>query len=217
MDYAAARHNMVENQIRANRVHDPAVTRALAAVPREAFVPKAMRSYAYVDEDLDIGGGRWLIEPLVLARLVQAAGIQSSDVVLNVGDATGYVTAVVARLASFVVALESDGEWCQRAAAALGGLGVDNTEVIQGPLDRGHPAKAPYDVVLFSGAVGEIPAAICQQLGDGGRLVAVVETSPASGRAVMVVRAGDSFGRRDLFDASTPPLPGLTSKARFEL
>lgn len=214
MDYTAARHNMVENQIRTNRVIDPAVVAALAEVPREVFVPKAMRGFAYVDEDLDVGGGRFILEPLTVARLLIAAGIQPTDVVLNIGDATGYVTAVVSKLAQTVVALESDADWAGRATQSLTDLGVDNAAVVRGPLEQGYAAQAPYDVILLSGAVAEIPAALCRQLADGGRLAGVVGASGV-GKGTLVIRVGDTFGRRALFDAVTPVLPGFQAKPKF--
>lgn len=215
MDYTAARLNMVETQIRTNRVLDPAVIGALAEIPRERFVPKPMRGFAYVDDDLDVGGGRFIIEPLVLARLVAGADIKSTDIVLNIGDATGYATAVVSKLAQTVVTLECEGEWVGRATQSLHELGIDNTAVVQGALELGYPAQAPYDVILFSGAVTDVPSAICRQLADGGRLVSVVHAAPGAGRGTLIVRVGDTFGRRVLFDAATPLLPGFQPKPKF--
>ncbi|MBI5163344.1 MAG: protein-L-isoaspartate O-methyltransferase [Magnetospirillum sp.] len=215
MDFAAARLNMVENQIRTNKVDDSRVLSALAAVPREVFVPKPMRGFAYVDDDIDVGGGRSLIEPLVLARLLQIAAIGSDEVVLAIGDATGYVSAVIARLAQTVVSLERDAEWVNRASATLTELGIDNAAVVQGRLDQGYPAQAPYDVVVIAGAVGEIPPAICRQLSDGGRLVAVVSPAGGVGKGVLVVRVGDTWGRRMVFDAVTSTLPGFDAPPRF--
>lgn len=215
MDYTAARHNMVESQIKTNRVIDPAVTAALAEIPREVFVPKPMRGFAYVDEDLDVGDGRFILEPLVLARLVEGAGIRPTDVVLNIGDATGYVTAVVSKLAQTVVALECDGEWAGRASQSLADLGIDNAAVVQGALDQGYAAQAPYDVILFSGAVTEVPAEICRQLADGGRLAGIVSARPGVGKGTLIVRVGDTFGRRVLFDAVTPLLPSFQPKPKF--
>jgi protein-L-isoaspartate(D-aspartate) O-methyltransferase len=215
MDYTAARQNMVESQIRTNRVIDPTVTAALAEVPREIFVPKPMRGFAYVDEDLEVGGGRFILEPLVLARLLVGAAIRPTDVVLSIGDATGYVTAVVSKLAQTVVSLECDGEWAARAGQSLLELGIDNAAVVQGTLDQGYPAQGPYDVILLSGAVTEVPAAICRQLSDGGRLVGVVAAAPGVGKGTVIVRVGDTFGRRVLFDAVTPMLPGFQPKPKF--
>ncbi|NFV80404.1 protein-L-isoaspartate O-methyltransferase family protein [Magnetospirillum aberrantis] len=215
MDYTAARINMVENQIRTNRVIDPAVTAALAEIPREVFVPKALRACAYVDEDLDVGGGRVLPEPLVVARLLIGAGVTPSDVVLCIGDATGYVAAVLSKLAQTVVSVECDAEWAARAGQSLSDLGIDNAAVVRGPLEQGYAAQAPYDVILFAGAVNEIPAGICRQLADGGRLVSVLSTVPGRGKGTLVVRVGDTFGRRVLFDLAAPLLPGFESKPKF--
>lgn len=215
MDYAAARQNMVESQIRTNRVIDPAITAALAEIPREVFVPKPMRGFAYVDEDLDVGGGRFIVEPLVLARLLVGAAIKPTDVVLNIGDATGYSTAVVSKLAQTVVSLECDGEWAGRASQSLSDLGIDNAAVVQGALDQGYAAQAPYDVILFSGGVTEVPTAICRQLADGGRLAGVILGASGVGKGTLVVRVGDTFGRRVLFDAATPLLPGYQPKPKF--
>ncbi|HSV28091.1 MAG TPA: protein-L-isoaspartate O-methyltransferase, partial [Candidatus Omnitrophota bacterium] len=169
----------------------------------------------YVDDDIDIGNGRYLMEPLVLARLLQGAAIKPTDVVLNIGDATGYTTAVISKLAQTVVALEADGEWAGRATACLTELAIDNAAVVQGSLVQGYPAQAPYDVIVFSGSVGEIPAAISRQLVDGGRLVAVVRPGRGAGTGTLVVRAGDTFGRRPLFDACTPALPGFEARQAF--
>jgi len=214
MDYVAARLNMIDSQVRTNSIRNPGLSTALAEVPRELFLPKAMRSYAYLDDNLDVGG-RWLIEPLVLARLLEAAGIRPGDMVLNVGDATGYATAVIARMAAFVVALDCDGDWVQKAGATLAELGINNVDFVHGPLPRGHAARAPYDAIVFCGSVDTVPAEILAQLAEGGRLVAVVGTASGQGRAVLVVRAGDGFGRREVFDASLPALPGMAAKPSF--
>jgi protein-L-isoaspartate(D-aspartate) O-methyltransferase len=216
MDYAGARFNMVENQIRTNKVHDLNVAAAISSTPREAFLPKAMRGVAYVDEDVPVGNGRFLVEPLVLARLLQAAAVQPSDVVLAIGDATGWASAVIARLATTVVALEGDAELSARATQVLSDQGIDNVAYVAGDPAGGYPAQAPYDVIVYIGAVSEISPALCRQLSDGGRLVAVVDSDGrGAGKVVQVVRVGDTFGRRPLFDAATPYLPGMAPRPRF--
>lgn len=216
MDYAAARHNMVENQIRTNRVTDPRIVATMDALPRELFVPKQLRGIAYVDEDLDLGNGRYLMEPLVLARLLQAAELRPEDVVLDVGCGTGYSTAVLARVASTVVALESDSDLAEAAASLLAELGMDNAVVVTGPLADGYPAQSPYDVIVLGGAVAEIPTALCDQLAEGGRLVAVV-TGPgtAVGKATLVTRVAGTLSRRIIFDAGSPYLPGFAPVPGF--
>ncbi len=202
MNYAAARHNMVENQIRTNRITNSVVIAALDAVPREAFVPKQLRGVAYLDGDIDLGGGRYLMEPLVFAGLLQAARIRPADVVLDVGCATGYSAAVLARLASTVVALESDNELVVRAGALLAGLSVDNVAVVSGPLVEGDAAHGPYQVIIVEGAVPEVPDRLLRQLADGGRLIAVVAADSDLGQATVVSRIGDAFSSQVVFDAS---------------
>ncbi len=215
MNFAAARHNMVESQIRTNSVTNPAVIQALDEVPRELFVPKQLRGVAYLDEDLNLGGGRSLMEPRVFARLLDAAAITKSEVVLDVGCASGYSAAVLGRLASTVVAVESDAEFATRASAALAELSVDNVAVVTGPLAEGDASHGPYNVIVLEGAVAEVPQTLLRQLVDGGRLVAVVSGETGVGRGTVVLRTGNTFSSRVLFDASVGPLPGLQAKPGF--
>lgn len=211
----AARLNMVESQLRTNRVADPALLEAFLAVPREAFVPERLRNVAYIDEDLPLGNGRWLMEPMVLGRLLQLAAIAPTETVLEIGAATGYGTAVMAALARSVVAVESDPGLARTAADNLARLGIANAVVRQGALERGYPDRAPYDVVVFEGAVGEIPAAIADQLAEGGRLLAVVKAGAGVGHATLATKLRGTIAHRVVFDAGTPLLPGLAPKPSF--
>lgn len=201
------RLNMVESQLRTNKVTDPRILKAMAEIPREAFVPERLRGVAYVDEDIVLGDGRFLMEPMVFARLVQAATITGGDVVLEIGAGCGYGTAVLARLASTVVALESAAPVAAAASAVLASQGVDNAIIVEGALAAGHPAQAPYDVIVFSGAIGEPPPAILTQLAEGGRMVGVVRGDGGPGRATLWTRRAGVVGARTLFDANTPMLP----------
>ena len=209
------RLNMVESQLRTNKVTDARILEAMAAIPREAFVPERLRGVAYVDEDVALGDGRFLTEPMVFARLAQAAAIQSSDVVLEIGAGCGYGTAVLARLASTVVAVESLPPVAASATSALNAHGVDNAIVVEGPLATGHPAQAPYDVILFSGAIMDVPDAVMPQLGEGGRMVAVVRGASGQGRAMLWTRRAGVVGARILFDANTPLLPEFVPARGF--
>lgn len=215
MNYTAARHNMVENQIRTNRITNNAVVAALESVPREVFVPKQLRGVAYLDEDIDLGGGRYLLEPLVFAGFLQAADIKPGDVVLDVGCATGYSAAVLARLASTVVALESDSELAVRAGALLAGLAVDNVAVVSGPLVEGDATHGPYQVIVVEGAIPQVPDKLLHQLADGGRLIAVVTAESGMGRATLVSRIGEVFSTRVVFDASIHALPEFHRRPSF--
>ena len=214
MDFAAARKRMVASQIRTNEVTDPLVIAALEAVPREQFVPAAVRGVAYVDEDLPLGKGRFLMEPMVLARLLQFANVGVNDTALVVGAGTGYTAAVLARMVKAVVAVESDRELTDSAARTLGELSVNNATVVMGDLRTGWAARGPYDVIVVEGAVTAIPEALKLQLADGGRLVAVVRQGPI-GRATLVTRIGNAFGMRQEFDAVTAVLPGFEPQPKF--
>ena len=214
MDYDAARHNMVESQIRPNRVTDPLVMAAMAEVPREAFLPKSLRGVAYVDNDIPLGNGRYMLEPLVLARLLQEAEIAASDVVLVIGCATGYCSAVLARMANTVVALESEPDLAEAATATLGELGIDTVACVEGALCEGYAKQGPYDVIFFCGAVPEIPVAIREQLSEGGRLVAVVSEGPM-GKANLITRRDGLFSSLEKFDAATCLLPGFERRPSF--
>lgn len=213
-DSAAARRHMIESQIMPSGVTDRGLLAALEAVPREIFVPKSLRGVAYVDEDLEVAPGRYLMEPRVFARLLLAAGIGEDDVVLDVGCGRGYHTAVLARLAGTVVALESDEELAAQASETLTELGVDNAAVVGGPLAEGYPSQAPYDVIFLSGAVEEVPEALGEQLDPSGRLLAVIGTGGA-GQATLMLRHGETLARRSLFDAAIPLLPGFEVEPGF--
>ena len=214
-DYAAARLNMVESQVRPNKVTDPRLLEALLEVPREGFVSDQLRGVAYVDEDVPLGGGRFLMEPMVFARLVQTAAVKPGDTVLEVGCGTGYGAAVLARLGARVVTLESDPELGRQAEANLRRLGVSNAKVVVGPLAGGFAAAAPYAVILFAGAVERVPPSITEQLAEGGRLVAVIAPAGEPGRATLITRVGGALSRRVVFDAGTPVLPGLQLEPGF--
>ena len=213
-DFAAARHNMVESQIRPNRANEPRLIEAFGAVPREVFVPAALQGVAYVDEDIEVARGRYLIEPRVLARMLHEASIKPTDKVLDIGVATGYSAAILARVAGRVVALESDPGLAGKARATLEALGAGNVMVVTGPLEAGCPGEAPFDVILFQGSVAHIPPAIAQQLGEGGRLVAVVGEGPVA-TARLYGRIEGRIGQRPLFDAGTHALPGFAVERGF--
>lgn len=215
MDYAAARLNMVESQVRPNRVTDPRIVLAMLELPREKFLPENLRGVAYVDEDVHIGNGRYLTEPMVLARLAQAAAIRESDSVLEIGSGTGYGAAVLSRLAGKVVALESDPSLVKKANAILTELGVKNVTVAEGPMEQGWPRHAPYDAIIFSGGVEFIPQAVMDQLAEGGRLLAVVGPPGEASRATLTSRIGGMVSTRVIFDAASPILPGLRRDPGF--
>jgi protein-L-isoaspartate(D-aspartate) O-methyltransferase len=213
-DQAAARRNMVESQLKPNRVTDERVLDAMGSVARERFVPAHLSRVAYVDEDLEIAPERHLIEPRVLGRLLNEAALRPGERVLDVGAGTGYVTAVLATMGAEVVALEADPALAAATRANLGALGLGNIEVVEGELAKGAPAKAPFDVVLVAGAIAEVPDALSSQVAENGRLVAVVGEGPV-GVATLFTRVAGTMSGRPLFDAGTPALPGFAREPGF--
>ena len=213
-DHAAARRHMVDCQLLPNKVTDDRLIEVMGQLPRELFVPKTFKGVAYLDEDLPVSEGRYIMEPMVFARLVQAAAMTSADVVLDVGCATGYSTAVLARLANMAVAVEEDDILAEQATQNLTEAAVDNAAVMAAPLAGGYPEQAPYDVIVLEGAVPDVPASLLDQLGEGGRLVAVVNDSHV-GKAVLYTKTGGVIGHRALFDGTVPVLPGFQREASF--
>ncbi len=218
MDYTLARRKMIDSQILPNRVTDQRLIDAMGLVPREIFVPKALCGIAYVDEAVPLGHGRSLMEPMVFARLVQAAEIRPTDVVLTVGSGTGYAAAVIAKIANSAVALESEPEFVRQTEANLRALRIDTVATVEGPLAKGYPAQAPYNVIYFDGAIVDVPPGLTDQLAEGGRLVAVLadrDRRPRMGRGVVVSKFGNALAQREVFEGGTPLLPGFAKEPSF--
>jgi protein-L-isoaspartate(D-aspartate) O-methyltransferase len=214
MDFSAARRNMVERQVRTNKVTDEAVLEALAQLPRERFVPESLSAVAYIDEDVPLDNGRYLMEPMVFARLVQAAQLQPGDRVLDLGCGCGYSTAILSRLANQVIALESDSGLAQLARERLDELSIGNAAIVEGPLEKGWPEQAPYNAIVLGGAAEVIPDAVMNQLADGGRLVGV-ENRGGIGRAMLYLCHRGVVSGRPLFDAAIALLPGMALERSF--
>jgi len=217
-DFAVLRRRMVDGQLRTADVTDQRVLAAMLAVPREHFVPQDKAALAYLDRDVCLDGvgrpGRWLLKPMALARLLQAAQISESDRVLDVGCATGYAAALLARLAHAVVALEEDEALAALAQERLAACGAASVTVVTGALAAGWPAGGPYDAIVLEGACETAPQSLLVQLKEGGRLVCVLGRGP--GGKIMLYRlvAGELSGR-PIFDASAALLPGFARVPEF--
>ena len=215
-DFTLARRNMVDCQLRPNRVTNAQLLAVVGELPRERFLPEGMKSVAYSDEDVPLGNGRFLMEPMVLARLIQTLQAGPGDKALVVASGRGYGAALLASLVKSVVAVESDAGLASSADQTIRALGLGNVTLVTAQAEAGMAASGPYDVILIEGSVRQIPPAILDQLAEGGRLVTVLAGAPgAMGVAQLVVKEGGVTSGRPLFDAGTPVLPGFAPPARF--
>lgn len=220
-DFATARLNMVEGQLRPNKIQDERVLTIFEDLPRELFVPEHLAGIAYADENLPVGKGRFLLQPMVLARLIQAAEVKPTDSILDIAPATGYSTAVLARLGAKVIAVEAEAELQRRTVALMSSLELGNTEIRLAPIQHGWKTAAPYDVILINGAVDEVPDSLLMQLKDGGRLVCVLRHYGAggvahTGEACLFRRTLEVVTQARLFDANIALLPGFVAQDKFQ-
>jgi protein-L-isoaspartate(D-aspartate) O-methyltransferase len=222
-DFAAARRMMVDGQVRTADVTDLRLLAAMLELPRERFFPDDKASLAYLDLDAPVSAPgqpvRRLLKPMVLAKLIQAAGIAASDHVLDVGCASGYSTALLSHLAGSVVGLEEDAALARQAADAMSWAGkswadLPNAKIVTGPLAQGCAGEGPYDVILLQGSAEVIPPALFDQLKNGGRLIGVVGRGP-QGKAMFYRRADGDFSGRPVFDAAAAALPGFAKPPEF--
>ena len=213
-DAATARLKMVDGQVRTADVNNPELIAALLDLPRERFMPAGREAQAYVDAEIEIAAGRALPRPLVLARLIQLARVTRRDRVLDIGCGLGYSAAVLARLAGAVVALEDSAALAEKAKAALAANSLGHVEVVCGPLSKGWPAGAPYDLILLNGATEIAPETLGGQLKPDGRLVCMFGHGPVAKGTIFRLAEGRLVGR-STFDAGAPLLPGFTAPPAF--
>ena len=216
MDTIEARKHMVDSQVRPNDVTDPALVRAMSTVPREAFVPTNRRSLAYVEKDVPLFDGRWLLKARDFSKLVHGATIQPGDLVLDIGCGYGYSSAVISFLAGVVVGLEADDRPIERATETCRTHGYDTVAFVQGSLAEGCPKQGPYDVIVIEGGIETLPDTLFAQLKpNGGRLVAIM-CEDGVGHATLWTRHGEKRGHRILFEAYPAGiLPGFEKERAF--
>ena len=216
MDFAEARRFMVEGQLRPNRVEDPRIVAALRDLPRERFVPAAMASRAYADADVPLPGGRAMLKPMVLARLVQLAGLRRGERALVLGAGTGFGAALMATIGGTVTAVESDPVLLAIARVAIAAsVPAGAITLVEGASEAGHAAGAPYDVIMIEGGVQAVPEAVQEQLVEGGRLVTIGLADGPPGRALLLRRAGGTVTTMVDFDAHAAALPGFAPAPVF--
>ncbi|HAQ34251.1 MAG: protein-L-isoaspartate O-methyltransferase [Maricaulis sp.] len=208
------RRMMVDGQIRIADVTNRRLQQALLSVPRELFMPRAKRAQAYADVEVEFAPGRWMMRPRDFAKLVHAADVQPSDLVLDLACGRGYSSAILGRMAETVVAMESEARLVEKSETALSKTGSDNVAVIQGDLKTGSQSQGPFNVIFVNGAVEDVPRAWLDQLADGGRLAVVVRRGPI-GKATLYHRSGLGIGERVIFDCTPHILPGFEREAGF--
>lgn len=214
--FSAARECMVNSQIRPNKVNDPRILGAMRRLPREAFLPRSVIHLAYVDRDIPLGGGRFMMEPMVLARLVQAALLEENERVLVVGAGTGYGAALFAACGARVTALEEDPALIRIAQHILP-IEAPGVTLVTGPLSAGWPAGAPYDVILIEGATEVVPPALISQLhAEAGRILAVLCGDGRTTQAIIGEVTPKGLGTCPIFDCGTPAIPSLRRTPTFE-
>ncbi|MBK5926093.1 protein-L-isoaspartate O-methyltransferase family protein [Rhodobaculum claviforme] len=215
-DYTARRLMMVDTQIRPSDVTKFPVIDAMLSVPREVFVPTALREAAYVGENLPLAPGRVLLDPRTLGKICDVLDLHAEESVLDVGCGYGYSTAVLARMAGAVVAVEDLPGMAAEAEGLLAEQGADNATVIEGPLDAGAPRHGPYDVIVVQGGIEVLPARLWEQLRPGGRIAAVFMQGPLG-----IVRVGHrtpaGMNWRDIFNATAPVIPAFARAREFQL
>ena len=215
-DFAARRRMMVDTQVRPADVTKYPIIDAMLSVPREFFVPDALRDIAYAGEDLDLDGGRVLLEPRTLAKMLEVLDIGPDELVMDVGSALGYSAAVAAHLAQAVVAVEEDAAMAGEAQDLLSEAGADNVVVHEGPLAEGAAEHGPYDAIIVEGGIEEVPAALVEQLKEGGRIACLFVEGPL-GEVWIGYKSGGSLSWRFEFNAAAPVLPGFEKQPAFAL
>ena len=216
LQFAHSRKNMVDCQLRPNKVTDERVLTAFETLPREEFVPRNQRAIAYVDEDLPLPGARSMMEPMVLSRIVQALDVQQHHSVLVVGGSTGYATAIMACLADSVISIETRTQLVEKSQETLVACGLDNAVAIKGRLTDGFAKEAPYHRILIEGSVETVPDTLLDQLSADGMLAAIWRPADHPvGVASIWTRAGTGFARKPLFDAQVPLLDEFRAKREF--
>lgn len=216
-DFAQARKNMVDCQLGPLGVRDRRILDLFESVPRERFVPERLRGVAYMDEDLDLGGGRFLMDPAVFGRMLQAAQPGPDDAVLNIGEYSGYSSVILAGMVMTVVALESEVGQLDEARRIWTDLDICNIAIVKGQEQDGNEAHAPYDFIFLNGAVPEVPEKLVKQLATGGRMVGVLrKPGKGMGTAFMIKHLGEGqISHTALFDAGTPYLTGFVPQPAF--
>ena len=216
MNYELARKNMVENQIRANKVTDIKIIDAFSNVEREIFVPESYREISYNDEDIRLSRNRFMMKPMILARLFQSLSLNGNENILHIGSNSGYASAILSQLCHAVISIESDKKLYEKSINIFSEIGFDNVVPLHGPMEVGVPKESPFDVIFIEGALEEKPKALFDQLNNNGKLVVVLKPSNVNiGKANLFFKLNNEIGNEILFDAQVSKLSIFKSKPKF--
>ena len=216
MDFKIARKNMVENQIRANKVTSLNVINAFLDVPREKFVPDALQEISYVDEDIQLSRNRFMMKPMILARLFQSLNLKGNENILHVGSNSGYGSAILSRMCSSVISLESDKKLFETSIHTFSNMGFDNVVPLHGSMENGVEKEAPFDIIFIEGSIETEPKSLFGQLNENGKLIAIIRPANIKiGRAKLFFKISNEIGLENLFDAQVSKLSIFKSKTKF--
>ena len=216
MDFKIARKNMVENQIRANRVTSLNVINAFLDVPREKFVPDALKEISYVDEDIQLSRNRFMMKPMILARLFQSLNLKGNENILHVGSNSGYGSAILSRMCSSVISLESDKKLFETSIHTFSNMGFDNVVPLHGSMENGVEKEAPFDIIFIEGSIEKEPKSLFGQLNENGKLIAIIRPANIKiGKAKLFFKISNEIGLENLFDAQVSKLSIFKSKTKF--
>ena len=216
MDFKIARKNMVENQIRANKVTSLNVINAFLDVPREKFVPDALQEISYVDEDIQLSRNRFMMKPMILARLFQSLNLKGNENILHVGSNSGYGSAILSRICSSVISLESDKKLFETSIHTFSNMGFDNVVPLHGSMENGVEKEAPFDIIFIEGSIETEPKSLFGQLNENGKLIAIIRPANIKiGKAKLFFKISNEIGLENLFDAQVSKLSIFKSKTKF--
>ena len=216
MDFKIARKNMVENQIRANKVTSLNVINAFLNVPREKFIPEALQDISYVDEDIQLSRNRFMMKPMILARLFQSLNLKGNENILHVGSNSGYGSAILSRMCSSVISLESDKKLFETSIHTFSNMGFDNVVPLHGSMENGVEKEAPFDIIFIEGSIETEPKSLFGQLNENGKLIAIIRPANIKiGKAKLFFKISNEIGLENLFDAQVSKLSIFKSKTKF--
>lgn len=202
--YEIARTNMVKSQILPQNIRNELLVDIISKTPRQIFIPEEKQGVAYIDEAVSVGGGRYILSPMVFAKMVEALDIKGTESILDIACGTGYSSVILAKLCRKVVAVESNNDLASKAHLNLNKLGINNVIIIGDRLVDGHEESAPYDIIFINGAIKEIPSSLLSQLGDNGKLITIVSKSRNMGSIVLLKKINSIVSSEDIFDVNLP-------------